>query len=60
VSPWGSGERWLDELRRGYMADMTTSPNTTEPNTASAASPAPLPVPPPRRPLVLPAVCRLG
>jgi hypothetical protein len=59
VSPWGSGERWLNELRRGYMADLTTSANTTEPNTASAASPAPLPVPPPR-PAVLPAVAPAG
>jgi integrase len=59
VSPWGSGERWLDELRRDSMADMTTSPNTTEPNTASAASLAPLPVPPPR-PIVLPAVAPAG
>jgi hypothetical protein len=59
VNPWGSGERWLDEPRRGSMADMTTSPNTTEPNTAPAARPAPLPVPPPR-PLVLPAVAPAG
>ena len=59
MNPWGSGERWLDEPRRGSMADMTTSPNTTEPNTAPAASPAPLPDPPPR-PLVLPAVAPAG
>jgi integrase len=59
VNPWGSGERWLDEPRRGSMADMTTSPDTTEPNTAPAATPAPLPVPPPR-PLVLPAVAPAG
>ena len=69
VSPWGSGERWLDQLRRGSMGGMTTSPTTTEPTAAepattgptiaSAAIPAPLPDPPPR-PVVRPAVAPEG
>ena len=69
VSPWGSGERWLDELRRGSLAGMTTSPTTTPPTAAelattgpaiaSAAAPASLPVPPPG-PVVRPAVAPEG
>jgi hypothetical protein len=69
VTGWGSGEGWLDQLRRGSMVGMTTSPTTTPPtaaepgNTAptiaSAATPTPLPDPPPR-PVARPAVAPEG
>jgi hypothetical protein len=39
VGPWGSGERWLDEPRRGSMAHMTTSPTIPPPDHRRNGSP---------------------